>query len=113
MTFDDGIIGIYKVTNTAGPGEKPVRGLVFKEAFHFTYDTLGINRYYTAKMAHQEIEAVINVPGWNRIPVESIAIDEDGTQFVVRMCQPQTDEDGLRITKLSLERLTESYVIQS
>lgn len=113
MTFDDGIIKIYFVTNSAPAGAKPVRALVFQEAFHFGYDTLGINRYYIAKQAHEKIEAVINIPGWQRIPVESVAIDEEDAQFIVRMVQPQTDEDGLRITKLSLERLTENYAISS
>lgn len=109
MTFDDGIVKIYTVTNTAAAGDKPKKGLSLRESFYFGYDTLGINRYYTALQAHQQIEAVINVPGWNAIPVESVAILEDDTQYTVQMVQPMIDEDGLRITRLSLERLGESY----
>ena len=109
MTFDDGIIQICSVVNGADPGDKPVRMLSPVESFHFGYDNLGITRYYTALQAHQQIEAVVNIPGWNRIAVESVAVLEDGTQYAVRMVQPQTDEDGLRITKLSLERISQSY----
>lgn len=109
MTFDDGVLQICSVVNAADPGDKPVRQLSVVESFHFGYDQLGITRYYTAMQAHQQIEAVVNIPGWNRIAVESVAVLEDGTQYVVRMVQPQTDEDGLRITKLSLERITQNY----
>ena len=109
MTFDDGVIQICSVINGADSGDKPVRMLSPVESFHFGYDNLGITRYYTALQAHQQIEAVVNIPGWNRIAVESVAVLEDGTQYAVRMVQPQTDEDGLRITKLSLERISQSY----
>ena len=37
---------------------------------------------------------------------------EDGTQFRVIMRQPTLDEDNLRITKLTLERLEDEYAIQ-
>lgn len=109
MTFDDGIITVCNVINGADPGDKPVRMLSPVESFYFGYDTLGITRYYTALQAHQQIEAVVNIPGWNRIAVESVAVLEDGTQYVVRMAQLQTDEDGLRVTKLSLERISQNY----
>ena len=113
MTFDDGIIQICSITNGAGPGDKPIRVLSVEESFYFGYDTLGINRYYTALQAHQQIEAVVNIPGWNRIQIESVAVFENGDQFAVKMVQPQHDEDGLRITKLSLERITENYAFLS
>ncbi len=112
MTFDDGIIKIYTVGNIAEPGAKPVKGLVFSESFYFGYDTLGINRYYTALQAHQQIEAVVNIPGFNQIPVEAVA-EIDDKQFTVQMVQQMTDEDGLRITRLSLERLGENYAVVS
>ena len=51
MTFDDGILTIYKIENIGKPGFKPVPGLSKKESFYFGYDTLGITRYYTALQA--------------------------------------------------------------
>ena len=112
MTFDDGIVNIYTVANTAAAGDKPVRGLQFLEAFHFGYDTLGINRYYTALQAHQQIEAVINIPGFNAVRVESVAVI-NGEQYTVQMVQHMNDEDGLRFTRLSLERIGENYAVIS
>ena len=118
MTFDDGIVGIYVLSNIAEAGKKPVKGLTQVEQLYFGYDVLGLNRYYTALQAHQQIAAVINVPGWiTAEPNKHIAViaDAEGQfdddQYTIRLSQPMTDEDGLRITKLTLERIGESYAV--
>ena len=67
MTFDDGILTIYSVENIGETGMNPVVGLVQKERFYYGFDTLGITRYYTALEAQQQIECVVNVPGWGNI----------------------------------------------
>lgn len=122
MTFDDGIVGIYELTQEKIPGKMPKDGLSLKDKFYFGYDNLGINRYYTALQANQQIEAVINIPGWNPIKANrhiAIIADEDGVigsdsdQYRIVMVQPTTDEFGLRITKLSLERIGDKYAVMS
>ena len=114
MTFDDGIVTIYMLTEVKQPGKKPKTELVKVEDYCFGYDTLGINRYYTALQANQQIESVINIPDWNTIDASKcIAALEDGRQYRIQMVQPMLDEDGLRITKLSLERLGEDYAVMS
>lgn len=111
MTFDDGILTIYTVTNTAQPGQMPVEGLEEKEKYYYGFDTLGINRYYTALQAQQQIEAVVNVPGWGDIAATDICALDNGDQFRIVMRQATSDDNGLRITKLSLERINEKYAI--
>lgn len=113
MTFDDGILTIYGIENIGKPGFKPVPGLSKKESFYFGYDTLGITRYYTALQAQQQIEAVVNVPGWNDITTLDICILENGKQYKIVMVQPTFDDQGLKITKLSLERISEEYAIKN
>lgn len=113
MTFDDGILTIYKVENTAHPGQMPVEGLTEKDRYYYGFDTLGINRYYTALQARQTIEAVVNIPGWNDISALDICVLEDGRQYKLAMIQPTKDENGLRIMKLSLERLGKTYDIKN
>lgn len=114
MTFDDGIVKIYSIGNIAANGKEPKEGLVAYESFYFGFDTLGINRYYTALQANQQIESVINIPGWNTLnPAKHIAVMENGDQFRIQMVQTMLDEDGLRITRLSLERLAKAYVFGS
>jgi hypothetical protein len=113
MTFDSGIASMYKVTNTAENGKKPKKGLVKIGQYYFGFQTLGVNRYYTALQAHQQLEAVIAVPGWEPVPVEAVVILESGLQYTVRMTQHALDENGLQITRLSLERNGESYDVIS
>lgn len=122
MTFDDGIVGVYELTQVKVPGKMPTEGLSLSERFYFGYETLGINRYYTALQAKQEIEAVISIPGWNEIKANrhiAIIADVDGNlnadckQYRIVMVQPTTDENGLRITRLSLERVGDNYAVFS
>ena len=119
MTFDDGIVGVYELTQVKVPGKMPTEGLALMEEFYFGYDILGVNRYYTAMKAEQDIEAVINIPGWHPIRANrhiAIIADADGdpdVQFRIVMAQPMRDEYGLRITKLSLERIGDDYAVLS
>lgn len=113
MTFDDGLVTICLTTNMSSAGSLPVLKLSKKFQQYFCYDTLGVQRYYTALQANQRIELVINVPDWPDISVLDIAIMEDNRQYKVQMVQPTYDEDGLKITKLSLERLVEAYDVDA
>lgn len=113
MTFDDGIVSIYQITDTqTTQGKKPVIGLALWEQFYFGFETLGINRYYTALQANQQIEAVIVIPEWREInSALHVAVMEDGRQYRIQMVQPTLNEDNLRITRLSLERIHENYAV--
>lgn len=107
MTFDDGILRIYETKNTAAPGDMPKEELILKSEHYFCFDVLGYNRYYTALQARQNISAVVNIPEWHEISVLDMAELEDGAKYIVRLVQPMKDENGLNITKLTLERLVE------
>lgn len=109
MTFDDGILTVCELTNIAANGQKPVYRLSVRESFYFGFDVVGFNRYYTALNAKVQIAHVVNIPGWNVINPNDVIVLEDETQFRLSQVQPMLDDNGLRITKLSLERITESY----
>lgn len=113
MTFDDGILSIYKTVNTAEVGMKPKLELELKDRHYFGFDNIGITRYYTALQANQQISSVVNIPDWGDISVLDICVLEDGQQYKIAMRQPTMDEDGLRITKLSLERVDEEYAFKN
>ena len=40
MTFDDGILKVYRTVNKAEPGNKPVIGLEYKDSYYFGYAEL-------------------------------------------------------------------------
>lgn len=112
-TFDDGILTIYSVENIAELGDMPVTGLVEKASFYFGYETVGINRFYTALQANRQIESVVHIPGWNDIGATDICVLENGKQYTMPQIQPTLDDDNLRITRLSLERVSQEYVIKT
>lgn len=105
MTFDDGILKIYRKDNAAAPGDMPKEELVLKSEHYFGFDVLGYSRYYTALQAQQNISAVVNIPDWHDISPLDVAELEDGQQYKIRLSQPMKDENGLNITKLTLERV--------
>lgn len=109
MTYDDGIVTICTVTNGANTGDMPQKVLSEKLKSYFSFNTLGIQRYYTALDAKQQIEAVINIPDWQPVQVHDIAVLESGLQYIIQTVQPGWDNNGLKNTKLSLERLGEKY----
>lgn len=112
MTFDDGILGIYQSKNIGEPGCEPVMALVLKDNYYYHQETLGYNRYYTALQAREKISSVLSVPDWGQISAEDICITEDGRQYRILLSQPAYDENGLKITRITLERLGESYAVQ-
>ena len=111
MTFDDGILTVYRPQNTAGPGDKPQPGLTFRGRYYYSISSLGVTRYYAAMQAGQDVAAVVAVPGWDDIMTNDIVILDDGRQYWAEMVQPETDAFGLRITRITLGVLSVDYQI--
>ncbi len=113
MTFDDGILSVYSVVNVAEPGRKPIEALKEKAKYYYGFDRIGVTRYYTAKQYNQNIEAVINVPDWIDATTDNVIILEEfpDIQYQIHMVQPEYDENGLKITKLTLGRVGHEFKI--
>ena len=115
MTFDDGILTMYEVTNIEENGEMPEKGLVKKAESFFREETLGITRFYEALRSEQQIERVVVIHDDTIVSINDICtIDtdpEDANQYAVRMVQKATDEEGLKILRISLERNGDNYEI--
>lgn len=109
MTFDDGIIQVYGVKNISSPGNKPKDGLYYKSSHYISYDKVGITRFYAAKAVSNQIDDVVNIQQDRSIISGDVAIMEDGTQFMIVQAQQGVDENGLRISILSLERIGDTY----
>ena len=113
MTFDDGILSVYRPQNTAGPGDKPQPGLTFRGRYYYSISSLGVTRYYAAMQAGQDVAAVVAVPGWSDIMTNDIVVldEQPGRQYWAEMVQPETDAFGLRITRITLGVLSVDYQI--
>lgn len=111
MTFDDGILSVYRPQNTAGPGDKPQPGLKFIGRHYYSISSLGVTRYYAAMQAGQDVSAVVAMPGWNDIVTNDVIVLDDGQKYGAEMVQPETDEFGLRIMRVTLGVLSVDYQI--
>lgn len=111
MTYDDGILVIYNVENAANPGDKPIMRLTEKSRHYYGFDELGVIRYYQAKSANQQIACVVRIPGWEDVKGTDICALDDGTQYQINMVQPTIDDAGLRMMRITLERVEQKYEV--
>lgn len=109
MTFDDGIVKIYRKVNEAGKGELPKPALSFKSWHYFSYGILGYGRYYEAKRLDEQLENVINIERNRQIHVGDIVIMEDGTQCYISTVKHLKDTDGIDYTELALGHINEKF----
>ena len=113
MTYDDGILTVYRPQNTAGPGDQPQPGLTFRGRYYYSISSLGVTRYYAAMQAGQDVAAVVAVPGWSDIMTNDIVVldEQPGRQYRADMVQPETDEMGLKNMRVTLGVLSVDYQI--
>ena len=111
MTLDDGILRIYRVEDVSEKGMKPVWKLKFKTRAYFGFETVGITRHYAAMRAGNKIAALVRVWQDRNICADDICILEDGAQYRCSFVQHMKNDDGLDITKITLERLEKDYGI--
>lgn len=110
QTFNDGIVKVYDLTNTAAAGEMPKEGLSIKHTLRYKERTVGLNRYWTAQQANVKVKYVLRCPLIRWVSAQDIAIPNDGKQY--RIVQVQYPEDiEPPIMDLTLEEITAKYEI--
>ena len=125
--MDDGLVRVYKLVNTAPSGEMPKEQLVPLEyndevlEWQFLSRTVGYNRQYEAMGVGERVDMLIRIWRADRIRIGMYAIlteyegqeNPDGDQYRIDNVQHILDENGLKITDLTLYRLDELYEIAS
>lgn len=109
--FDAGIVSVCNLQNTAAPGRMPVQNLVPVFSAYFGERTVGYNRYYAARGVNQDISLLIRI--WRR-PVRIgqyavLTMSENDGQYRITNVQKLLDDDGLKVTDLTLSALEEFY----
>lgn len=118
--MDSGVLTLCNLVNTAEAGDMPSYKLSPVIAEYFGERTIGINRAYLAKGADEQIDMLVRI--WDegtRPKIGQYAVlteyryqeNEAGDQFRITLVQPVTDEDGLRVFDLTLERLVDNYEV--
>jgi len=112
QSFNDGVVGIYKVGNTALAGDMPKEGLIFGQNLRYRERTVGMGRYYAALQNNVKVDLVIRCPEVRVLSEKAtdilVAILNDGQQYKVIQIQYIEDAQPPSMD-LTLERLGEPY----
>jgi hypothetical protein len=110
QSFNDGVVSIYAVTDTAAAGDKPVMGITLRQTLRYAERTVGITRFYSAKQAGAEVRYVLRCPRLRDISTQDVAVPNDGKQYKIIQVQYPEDVDPA-VMDLTLEGLTSLYEI--
>lgn len=118
--MDAGIIKICTLENTAEAGDmpkdrlKPTEGLIYQ----FEERVIGYGRQYEAKGVNERVDMLVRI--WRspiRIGMYAVLTDyegqinEKGDQYRIDNVQQLVNDEGLKVTDLTLYRLDELYEI--
>ena len=87
--YDDGVVTVYAVTDTAAPGYQPRPQLVKppKAVLRYEEQRLGLQRYYEALQNQIQVERVIRVQRAGQITNQDVAETEDGRRYRIDLVQ--------------------------
>ena len=111
QNFNDGVVRIYSVDNTAEPGEMPVDGLVLACSLRYEERTVGIIRYNAAQQSNIRVDRLLRCPLKSDVTTEYVAIPNDGKQYDIKLIQYPKDVEPPAMD-LSLERRVTDYAIE-
>ena len=89
--YNDGLVIIYPVTDSAAPGYEPKPQLTKKLALRYEERSLGIRRYYEAMQNQISVERVVRCPRVAGVTNQDVAQTEDGTYYRIDLVQAVTD----------------------
>lgn len=122
--MDAGIVTICSLQDVAEHGNMPKPKLVPLThddeplSWQFEERTVGMNRQYQAKGVSERVDMLIRI--WRapvRIGMYAVLTDyegqedPEGDQYRIDNVQQQLDDNGLKVTDLTLYRLEEQYAV--
>lgn len=110
QAFNDGIVKIYEVTNTAQDGGMPVECLALKQTLRYKERTVGLSRFWAAAQANVRVSYVLRCPRLRDVSAQDIAVPNDGKQYRIVLMQYPEDINP-PVMDLTLEELNPVYDI--
>lgn len=105
----EGKLTVYSLQNTAEKGRMPKEGLVKVCEEYYGERTIGVTRQYAALGADRRIDMLVRIWRNEAVTPGMYVIPDDGQQYRIDFIQKTTDEDGLKVSDLTLVRLEENY----
>ena len=116
---DAGICTICKLTDDAEQGNMPQEKLEPQDSSFFEERSVGYNRQYAAMGVSERIDMLIRIWRNATIHIGMYAVlteyegqeNEKGDQYRIINVQHLLDDDGLKVTDLTLSRMDQLYEI--
>lgn len=116
---DAGLVTICTLDDMADPGNMPDEKLNPLSQHYFEERSVGYNRQYAAMGVNERVDMLIRI--WReptvRIGMYALLTDyegqvnENGDQYRIDNVQHLLDDDGLKVTDLTLYRMDELYEV--
>ena len=111
QTYNDGVLAVYSVDNSADGGRRPIERLSLKiPTLRYEERTVGINRYWTGIQNAVRIDRLLRVPRHESVSNQDAVILHNGERYTVQQVQYPTDVTPPSMD-LSLERTERAYEI--
>ena len=108
--YNDGVVRIYSVEDTAAPGYAPVETPTLKITLRYEERRLGITRYFSGQQNQLQIDRVLRVQRAGKITSQDIAVTEDGQNYRVNLVQsvPDVWPESMDLTLSKIEQIIET-----
>lgn len=108
MLLDAGICIIYRSENAAPSGDMPKEAWAERSQHWYGELTVGVTRYRAALKDNERADLLLRI--WRDRDIRTTdRCMVDGALYKINQVQHRTDEDGLLVTDLELERLEAPY----
>lgn len=110
MLHDDGILTVCSLENqnAASSARTPNERLVPGQRHYFGERTVGYGRQYAAMGVNQQVDMLVEIWQDRSIRIGMYAVI-DGEQYRIDNVQHLKNDDGLRVTYLTMRRLEDLY----
>lgn len=111
-TYDDGIVYVCNLSDQAEKGNMPKPVLVTYKRFYFQDMSVSFTRQYAAKGVNELIDRLVRIWADKTVRIGMYAVIGE-EQYRISNCQQLLNNDGLKVTDLTLVRLGEHYDFDS
>ena len=111
MLHDSGTLTICSTENTAASGDMAKERLIPGNKHFYGERTVGYGRQYAAMGVSQQVDMLAEIWQDRSVRIGMYAVLDNDEQYRIDNVQHLENEDGLKVTYLSMRRLDDLYDI--